>query len=343
MTFNKFALVICASTVLAGCNQASLPDMVTTGSVFGATKAPAYDHAIAEKRPVQEAFLKLPSGTGSVIDLTETRYANGVEQLIVYQGDFDTSGENAARVRMVVHNIWPKPTGPTLELARPSTAALRREMRQVLPNVSMRISNELHRNAYGPFGYALGRARGNVTCMYGWQEVQGEGKSAGYTLPIFNKPSDKPELSIRLRVCRENARADQMVALMRRIRIEADPSAALQRRSVSWGSNVNNVLPMEMESFDAGGYQSSAAEPIEDDFVAPAAPKKKPSKKTVKRKTVKASTPKTQYAQVPKPATASPDGPLKTTGIAPDRPVKSASISTRSVTTGGFPAVPLPD
>ena len=91
---------------------------------------------------------------------------------------------------------------------RISSDAIAAEMAKSLPGVPMSIANTLNRNAFGPFGYALGRT-GDQTCLYGWQSV---GTSDAATVSIFSGP--RRTLSLRLRLCRSRANPAALVAVM---------------------------------------------------------------------------------------------------------------------------------
>ena len=305
-----------ALVALAGCNQMPLPDFTTTGSVFGSTQAPAYSHTLTEKRSVQEAFVELPATAGKVFDVTQTRYGNGVEQLIIYQGDALTSGENVAKVQLVSAEKGFGRKSESLKLASTSLGQIRAEMRKVLPGVSMRISTQLHSNAYGPFGYALGRSSGNVQCLYGWQTMKG---TANDRWAIIRGQSAKPSLSIRLRVCRASTSADQLVDLMRDLRVEADPAQALRPTSVSWRSGSGEDLSTAMPQYEPGGYVSDSEMTVSEPVVnaAPVTRKKRVVKK--RAKTVRRAT--TRQPKFVSPSVSkrvySPPLPAQTLGATP--------------------------
>ncbi|MEL6745332.1 MAG: cellulose biosynthesis protein BcsN, partial [Pseudomonadota bacterium] len=220
-----------ACLMLAGCNQSRFPDFTTTGSVFGASKDTAYAHVLAERRPVQEAMVVMPLRAGAPLEVIQSRAGNGLKQRIVLKGDALSSGQNTIDVRMVVKRVWPKPKKEGIKTHSGSLAAIGAQMREALPGVSMRMSNEVNTNAYGPFGYALGRAPGNVRCLFGWQNVAGKGREPW---GIFTKVSDRPELSVRVRICRADMNSEQLVTVLRRMRIDADPARLKTEQGVAW-------------------------------------------------------------------------------------------------------------
>lgn len=276
-----FSLSI-AAFGLAACNQVNLPDYGTTGSVFSAAKAPAFQHTIAEKRPVHEAFVELAPGGGNVVDVTESRYANGIEQLIVYQGDHDTRGENAARVRMVVGPVPKNADRAGLTLSDISQRAIADEMRNVLPGTRMRFSGSLERNSYGPFGYAIGTGSGKTRCLYAWQKLEGEG-GRNLRIPFLDIARHDPALSVRLRVCRTGVSTENLVNLMRTIRIDADPERARATSAFNWNASNREIAGdgRYLPATSAEGFRSRAT--VEPEPVNIAPPKLK-KRKIVRKK-----------------------------------------------------------
>ena len=325
---------------LAACNQSGLPDFTTTSSVFGATAAPAFRHVIAEKRPVQEAFVQLPRGAGHVVDLTESRYPNGVEQLIVYQGDFETRGENAARIRMVTSHLRAARDGEKLSIKPTTDHAIRREMAKSLPGVRMRVSNVLTTNTYGPFGYAFGKMSAKVACLYGWQHMRGNAPSVS-KFPLFNPVSKKPQLSVRLRICKSGASEKQLVNIMRNIRVEADPQQVIARSNAGWNSAPEGRRELAMTPAPlATGY-------VSDPVVAAPVAKPVVKKRRIVRKTAspKPTPVRETFAPVPLPqggavAAPVPAKPLTTAQVAPK--VSAPRLIPAKPLAGKYAAVPLP-
>lgn len=335
-----------AALALAACNQVNLPDYGSTGSVFSAAKAPAFQHTIAEKRPVHEAFVELAPGGGNVVDVTESRYANGIEQLIVYQGDHDTRGENAARVRMVVGPVPRNADRAGLELSDVSQRTIAAEMRKVLPGTRMQFSGNVERNSYGPFGYASGTGHGKTRCLYAWQKLEGQG-GRNLRIPFLDIARHDPALSVRLRVCRTGVSTESLVNLMRTIRIDADPAKARATSAFNWNATNRDIagdgryLPLTQTE----GYQSRAPETNEPVRIAPPKPKKR---KVVRRKPRPAPTPVVSQIPLPpgptvkaapahaKPAVTAPVAPAPTVAYTPPKPLTVAKPA------NGISAVPLP-
>ena len=330
----QFAL-IAASFGLVGCNQALVPDMTSTGSIFGPAKNSAFKHTITQKRPLQEAFLHLPPSAGQMLNVTQSYHGNGVEQLIIFEGDFDTRGENAARVRMVTTKLFATKSAENISILPTSARQIRRELARVLPGVRMRISNRLHANAYGPFSYALGRAAGNVNCIYGWQNLNGSANDRW--APLRGK-SAKPKLSVRLRVCRTGFSNRQLVDLMRNLRIEADPAQALRPTAVSWNAGTVTNLTTAMPQYEAGGYVSNQLEPVAPEYIEPKPKRvqakrvaKKPRKRTVLSKPVAVKKTNNSVYRPPLPGTQPRIEPTNATLIIVPKPQQTGVTAVQNI------------
>lgn len=249
----RLAFLALTVTSLTGCNSAFGPDNTTTSSVFKSSQSAAFEHSIAERKPIEAALVRLPRDSGQLLHLSESRYGNGLEQTIFYKGDINTFGENKVVVRLLQNKVWPRPKKSDLSLRPVTQRALAAEMGKALSGVRMQVSNVLHTNAYGPFGYALGRTAGNIHCIYGWQNLKGHGHEPW---GLFTKASNRPELSLRMRICRTGVTNKQLVNLMKRVRIEADPTRALNATSVSWSSGPKSNTSALLPSYQSGGYVS---------------------------------------------------------------------------------------
>ncbi len=352
----NLAFVSVAALALTGCNQALIPDLTTTGSVFGAAQSSAYEHTLSQKRPVQEAFMRLPEGGQDVIEVNETRFANGVQQNIIYRGDHSTVGENNAQVRMVLHKVWPKPKGAILKVAPTTQSAIRAEMNRAIPGVKMRFSNQLNSNPYGPFGYAIGNAGGGVRCIYGWQHLRGNGYQPW---GIFTQNSKKPEMSVRLRVCRGGVTTQQLVSLMRRLRIEADPSRVQQPAAVSWNAGPGGISSTALPGAEQVGYVSDPTlnyqpQGIDEAPVrAVAAPKRKSPIRKSERRSVRTTSapanivakaapaaPTIAVAPIPVPNTTASAVALAPSPVTPNAAKKTVSAAVAP--TAIAPLQPLP-
>jgi hypothetical protein len=148
--------------------------------------------------PSQGPMVALPPQAGQVVGIVEARDGAKVTQTIALAADPSTPGQN----QLVVV------TRPGAIAPRISSDAIAAEMAKSLPGVPMSVANTLNRNAFGPFGYALGRI-GDQTCLYGWQSI---GAPDAASVSIFSAP--RRTLSLRLRLCRSRATPASLVTVM---------------------------------------------------------------------------------------------------------------------------------
>ncbi|MEL7272885.1 MAG: cellulose biosynthesis protein BcsN [Pseudomonadota bacterium] len=305
----RVLLLSTSAAALAGCSPAGVFDQISTGSIFIKPKQAAFHHTLAEQRPVQEAMAELPFEAGKVVEVVQSRYANGIRQKMVFQGDLETRGTNNLTLAMRVPQQSGRKDAAKISIAKPSRSVIAAEMRKVLPGMAMRWSNTLHTNAYGPYGYALGRASGNVRCIYGWQHLEGT-KQDKYAL--WRKDSGKPQLSVRLRVCRANVSSERLVDLMQNLRINADPETVRVTASTTWSAGEGGAALGVGSSSTGNGYVSDqrvAAEPVQQAQPKVRRAKRVAKRRVVKKRVVKASAPKpvTSAAAVYSPPVPTPD------------------------------------
>ncbi len=221
--------------------------------VFGIRKVAAVQHVITTDVPHSAAFVIMPSRMGTVVNVSETRAGNGVEQTIVYDAGTSSNGENRVRIRMVNNTEWPKEKAEPISLASTKQRHVVQELRSEFPYASMNISNTLHNNSYGVFGYAVSSAKAG--CFYGWQRMRANEPSRW---GFLERKSQQPEIGIRVRFCRPGATEGELVDLMRNLRVDADPAAALRANKSRWTARPvqvrSNVIP---PSEQEAGYTSS--------------------------------------------------------------------------------------
>lgn len=126
---------------------------------------------LANKVPVEQAFMSTPPGGPQPIAVIEQRFSNGVLQEIILDNPTSSAGQNV----LVVRAFGPMGDDRGMErmgLDEPTVSDIRREMRERFPGVAMQISNTYVQNRYGPFGFATGQFGRGVSCIYAWQEIR---------------------------------------------------------------------------------------------------------------------------------------------------------------------------
>lgn len=147
---------------------------------------------LANKVPVEQAFITPPPGGPEPIAVIEQRFSNGVLQEIILDNPTSSAGQNV----LVARAFGPMGEDRGMErmsLDEPTVADIRREMRERFPGVYMNVSETYVQNRYGPFGFATGQMGGGVNCIYAWQEIRAK-KSV-----LF--PGYRGAVTWRLRVC----------------------------------------------------------------------------------------------------------------------------------------------
>jgi hypothetical protein len=194
----KGALLLVSAAVLSACTQ-------TTEVTRSAQRS--------RQEPVR-AFALPPPGGPAVVDVSERRYANAIEQDIALATRAAVSGQNFLRVQFF--GPMGRDAGDT-RLPNPpiAEAAIGNEMRTALPGVAMVRSALYAQNSYGPFGYAFGR-RGSDVCMYAWQRLANTTAHPGY---------NAGSIQVRLRLCETGATEQALLSTMYGMTINASMAA----------------------------------------------------------------------------------------------------------------------
>ncbi len=150
----------------------------------------------------------LPPAAGPVIAVDEHRAIDSYTQIVTLRGDPGTVGENQIVVTVTRDALAPRITDDIL-----STEATDR-----LPPMRMGLGPADTRDPMGGFGSAVGRS-GALTCFYGWQTADlADRWISGDQPSIFQ---ERHALSLRVRLCRTDLGAADLVALMGGLRSTA--------------------------------------------------------------------------------------------------------------------------
>jgi hypothetical protein len=258
---------------------------------------------------VSAPILSLPPQAGRVVGITERRAGGATIQTVALEADPGTVGQNQLVVTRHVRGALP----------RIRSDEIGAEMAAAMPGVPMSIAATTNVNGLGPFGYAMGRA-GGETCLYGWQAVSG----ADVRQSLLDEPA-RP-VSLRLRLCRTNAPASSLVAVMQGLGGGAGVwGAGLSGGAASYGQgDALAVAPAGL------GYPAplmappamAAALPIPEHGDAPA-PRPRRSRPA-------------SAATVSQPQPAAAAGPVALPGVTVPLPDAAPPAA------GAAPAVPLP-
>jgi hypothetical protein len=233
------AAVLALAAGLTGCMAWPLDRQLTSATMLEPTPLDGYQYGIAEEKPLERAFIELPYLSGRPIAVREKRYANGVEQTIVLESEATADGENRVEVRVTQTAASDdRISSEYLQVRSSRQEQIRSDMKEFVWGVPMRILGSVEANAYGTYGYALGRSKMGFNCLLGWQNVKGVAKRKK-TLGFMT--SNKTEMSVRFRICRSDVSEEQLVAIIRGYRITFDPDALLQEPKMVWRNDGINI------------------------------------------------------------------------------------------------------
>lgn len=242
-----------------------LDRQLTSAVVLEPSPLDGYQYELAEEVPLSRAFMELPTMAGPMIAVREKRYANGIEQIMVLESEAAADGENRIEVRVTqpgksddrIKNEY-------LQVRTTRQEQIRSDMKEFVWGIPMQIVSSVEANAYGTYGYALGRSKLGYNCLLGWQNVKGvmkERRLLGFTT------TSHTDMSVRLRICRTDLSADQLVSIIRGMRITVDPAALMQEPKMIWRNDGYNISGSQSGNGTAPGYVTEGVA-MPDDMVA---------------------------------------------------------------------------
>lgn len=172
---------------------------------------------LAREVPTSASLVRLPDSAGEVLTIIERRSDGVVAQEIALQNDVAALGENKIRVSIGPMNSGDGVLAPVIKPA--SSQEIAADIAAEFPKMTMRISETVARNGYGPFGYASGSAGGRA-CLYAWQFVPKVG-AAGGGLPGFLAESQS--VALRIRLCRTKTPPEDLVAAVEALSMVVAP------------------------------------------------------------------------------------------------------------------------
>ena len=229
-----------------------LDRQLTSAVVLEPSPLDGYQYEIAEEVPLSRAFMELPTMAGQMIAVREKRYANGIEQIMVLESEAAADGENRIEVRVTQPGkADSRIKNEYLQVRTTRAEQIRSDMKEFVWGIPMEIVGSVEANAYGTYGYALGRSKLGYNCLLGWQSVKGvmkERRLLGFTT------TSHTDMSVRLRICRTDLSADQLVSIIRGMRITVDPAALMQEPKMIWRNEGYNVSGAQSGNGTAPGY-----------------------------------------------------------------------------------------
>ncbi len=244
-----------------------LDRQLTSAVMLEPSPLDGYQYELAEEVPLSRAFMELPMMAGRMIAAREKRYANGIEQIMVLESEAAADGENRIEVRVTqpgksddrIKNEY-------LQVRNTRQEQIRSDMKEFVWGIPMEIVASVEANAYGTYGYALGRSKLGYNCLLGWQNVKGvvkERRLLGFTT------TSHTEMSVRLRICRTDLSAEQLVSIIRGMRITVDPAALMQEPKMIWRNEGYNISGSQSGNGTAPGYVTEGVALPEGTMAAP--------------------------------------------------------------------------
>jgi hypothetical protein len=190
-------------------------------SLLGAC-ATTSDAPVSEARIITpaDALIIPPPGGPGIVTVASTTFPNAVRQDISLATNARTPGENKISI---VRFTAKGGDGSDARLRDiPFTQVnLTEEALAAWPGTGMAVSPYYVQNAYGPFGYAIGKPATGDTCIYAWQRISPTLKPSGAV--------DRGTINIRLQLCRRGASEQSLLEIMYKLRLNAavfPPNAA---------------------------------------------------------------------------------------------------------------------
>ena len=157
---------------------------------------------------------QLPPSAGDVVSVIESAEKGVITQKIVLKGDAATWGENG--VVVVVDQSPDRPVEKSWSVSKPTEELIGRELHDRFPDIDMGIGQTYTRNAFGPFGYAVGKNHQDITCLYAWQYSPGRAPKLGVDPQGDGVAASSPAAptSVRVRLCRQHVAEADLVAMV---------------------------------------------------------------------------------------------------------------------------------
>ena len=257
---------LAALVVLAACNgpirtgsigSGFAPPARTSDTGWTNGRASTSAHVIARRIGPEAAVARI-RGAGVPLDVHRTLVGAKADVRLIERTTF-AAGNAVRGANWLELRVRRLPASHPQRHMRVGEAALRRELAAAFPGTAMRLTALSGRNAYGAFHTATGRAGGDVTCLYAWQELAREqGRPTAGSVWRRIKGERPLALSLRLRLCRTGATPERLAEAMRELTI-GDVEAAMRNRSANgW------------RAAGGEGFAVPEAEPLPVERVAPA-------------------------------------------------------------------------
>ncbi len=198
---------------------------------------------LAEAVAPGAALAALPREAGAVVSVVQTRRTDGIDQKITLVGDSGSRGDN-------VIDVTTRRRNRNTPVTHVDETAIQAEMAERLPGVAMSMTTRVVVSASGPIGVATGRPGPGAACLYAWS-TGGADRSRGavMTRALGIDGAEGDDLQVRVRLCRQGASEEQLIALAEGLRID---------RATGSTSDERTYRPVGNDALASAGFAGSA-------------------------------------------------------------------------------------
>ncbi|MDB5587690.1 MAG: hypothetical protein JWP26_2660 [Devosia sp.] len=204
---------------LAGCRLV-LTSALMAALVSGCAHQPELTPQVATSVAANQALIFPPIGGPGILGIVETTHSNAVTQEISLATEARTPGQNKITVTLFQGKGGDGSDAGLVDV--PFTQVnLTQEALAAWPNSGMAVSPYYVQNAYGPFGYAVGRPSTGDTCLYAWQRIEPALKPSGAIA--------RGAVVVRLQLCDSRRSEESLLGVMYQLRLNTpvyEPSRA---------------------------------------------------------------------------------------------------------------------
>ena len=154
----------------------------------------------------EQALVVPPPGGPAVTGVIEHRSRGAIVQEVHLSTSSHVPGENAFDVTYFGPVAAAGASNDPPRDEPVALAAVSTHMRSAFPGVPMHVSSYFVQNAYGPFGYAVGRSRQDL-CLYAWQRIRARENAPR----LFG---ERGTIQVRLRYCKTGASEAELLNAM---------------------------------------------------------------------------------------------------------------------------------
>jgi hypothetical protein len=232
----RAAMALSVVAALAGCSSA--PSYIAQADITQSI-GPTSQVQPARGADFSLALAQMPEPGGTVTDIREQFYSNGVRQEISLGGSVASFGQN--KLTVAVQTASSTTGAKNLQIWRPAEAGIKQEILARYPQLDMQILTQPRHNALGTFGLAIGRNANGVRCIFAWQwidDINNPGASSTLS-QLGSLGSSAQPVSLRINLCRKDATVDDLAM--------AAEGLALAPRAI-----VDRILDPGRRSYAAG-------------------------------------------------------------------------------------------